>query len=168
MRAAPSSPRSRACLGEGAAEPARAAGIRVVHPRIGVVITPRGGILQKLRLPFRLGVGGVVGSGRQWMSWIHLDDLVRLLVLALEDDELEGPFNAVAPEPVTNREFTKTLGAHLSRPTILPAPAFALRLALGEMANELLLASTRASASRLVERGFTFRYPDLAGALAAD
>jgi uncharacterized protein (TIGR01777 family) len=154
------------CRGwEAAADPARERGVRVVHPRIGVVLSADGGALAKMLLPFKLGLGGVLGSGKQYMSWIDLDDLVAVILHAMDDGDLDGAVNAVAPEPVTNREFTRTLGRVLHRPTILPAPAFALRLLLGEMAEELFLASTRAVPARLRRHGFTFRHPQLEGAL---
>ena len=116
-------------------------------------------------LPFRLGLGGVIGSGRQYWSWIALDDLVGAVYHCLQHDELSGPVNATAPGPCTNYEFTKTLGGVLHRPTILPVPGFAARLALGEMADDLLLASTRVMPVRLERSGYQFRYPDLEEAL---
>ena len=128
---------------ENAAQPAAQAGIRVVHPRLGVVLTKQGGALQKMLLPFKLGVGGVLGSGEQYWSWVALDDVIGGLQHILQTEALRGPVNVVAPHAVTNRVFTKALGRVLSRPTIFPAPAFALRLVLGEMANDLLLASAR-------------------------
>ncbi len=149
---------------EAAAEAARVAGIRVVHPRIGMVVDPAGGALAKMLTPFRLGLGGVVGDGRQWVSWITRHDLVRVLRHALLRDDLEGPLNAVAPAPVRNVELTKALGQALGRPTFLPVPAFGVRLAFGEMADELLLASTRVASRRLVDSGFDFRHPELAAA----
>jgi hypothetical protein len=150
---------------EEAAEPARAAGIRVVHPRIGVVLTGEGGALEKMLTPFKLGVGGKMGSGRQWMSWVALHDAVEALRFALRADGLAGPANLTSPAPVTNAEFTRTLGHVLGRPTVLGVPEFALRLALGEMADQALLASQRAVPDRLREAGFVFQYPDLEGAL---
>ena len=150
---------------EAAAAPAREAGIRVVHLRIGIVLSPAGGALGQMLLPFKLGVGGVLGSGEQYMSWIALDDLVGIVRHALADESLSGPVNAVAPRAVTNREFTRTLGQVLRRPTILPAPAFALRIALGEMADALLLASTRVDPAALRGGSFEFRHPELDGAL---
>ena len=150
---------------EAAAAPAREAGIRVVHLRIGIVLSPAGGALGQMLLPFKLGVGGVLGSGDQYMSWIALDDLVGIVRHALADESLSGPVNAVAPRAVTNREFTRTLGQVLRRPTILPAPAFALRIALGEMADALLLASTRVDPAALRGGSFEFRHPELDGAL---
>ena len=150
---------------EAAAKPAADAGLRVVHLRIGVVLHPAGGALKQMLLPFKLGAGGVIGSGRQYMSWIALDDLIGIFQHALANDSLRGPANAVAPNPATNREFTKTLGKVLSRPTIFPMPAFAARLAFGEMADELLLASTRVEPARLAASGYSFAYPQLEAAL---
>lgn len=150
---------------EAAAEPARQAGIRVVHPRIGIVLTPAGGALGKMLLPFKAGLGGVVGPGTQYMSWIALDDLLGALHHLLDRADLEGPVNVAAPEPVTNAVFTRTLGRVLGRPTVAAVPAFALRLALGEMADAALLASTRVRAERLSASGYRFRFPDLEGAL---
>lgn len=154
------------CLAwEAAAQPANEKDIRVVNLRLGVVLSPGGGALAKMLLPFRLGVGGKIGSGRQYMSWIEIDDVVGVIHYALTTDELRGPVNAVAPNPVTNLEFTKTLGRVLSRPTIFPMPVFAARLAFGEMADELLLASTRVKPARLQNSGYYFRHPQLEGAL---
>ena len=150
---------------EGAAEAARRAGIRVVHPRIGIVLSPAGGALGKMLLPFKAGLGGVLGPGTQYMSWIALDDLLGVIHHLLDRQDIEGPVNAVAPEPVTNAVFTKTLGRVLGRPTVAPAPAFALRLAFGEMADAALLGSTRVKAERLLATGYRFRFPDLEGAL---
>ncbi len=150
---------------EKAAAPAAKAGIRVVNPRFGIVLSPAGGALGKMLLPFRAGLGGVLGPGNQYMSWIAIDDLLGVLHHLLDRDDLEGAVNAVAPEPVTNSVFTKTLGRVLSRPTIAPAPAFALRLAFGEMADAALLASTRVRPGRLEASGYRFRFPDLDGAL---
>jgi len=150
---------------EAAAKPAADAGLRLVHLRIGVVLHPAGGALKQMLLPFKLGAGGVIGSGRQYMSWIALDDLVGLFQHALANDSLRGPANAVAPNAVTNREFTKTLGKVLSRPTIFPMPAFAARLAFGEMADELLLSSARVEPARLAASGYRFAYPQLEPAL---
>ncbi len=150
---------------EAAAAPAAEAGIRVVHPRSGLVLSPAGGALGKMLLPFRLGLGGVLGPGTQYMSWIAIDDVLGAVQHTLVRADLEGPFNMVAPEPVTNREFTKTLGRALKRPTILPAPALALRFVLGEMADATLLSSTRVRPERLEQTDFTFRFPTLEGAL---
>lgn len=150
---------------EAAAEPARAAGIRVVNLRTGVVITAEGGALTKMLTPFRMGVGGVVGSGDQWMSWISLADLLRVIEFVIHRDDLAGPVNAVAPEPVTNREMTKALGAMLHRPTMVPMPATAVRIGFGQMGEETLLASTRVVPKRLADAGFEFQHPHLADAL---
>ena len=143
------------------------AGIRIVNPRIGMVLSPKGGALAKLLTPFRLGVGGVVGDGNQYMSWIELDDLVGVFQHALASHQLQGPVNAVSPNPVTNREFTKTLGRVLGRPTIFPLPAFAAKLALGEMAEALLLSSQRVEPQRLLETNYVFRFLQLERALEA-
>ena len=140
-------------------------GVRTVVVRIGVVLGKEGGALQKMLLPFRLGLGGRLGSGRQWMSWIHLDDLVSLFVSVIGDGDATGAINGVAPAPVTNAVFTAALGKVLYRPVILPVPAFALRLTLGEM-SAILLASQRALPRAATQLGFTFRYPDIRGALA--
>lgn len=146
---------------EAATEPARAAGIRVVNLRIGVVLSAAGGALAKMLPPFQLGIGGRVGDGGQWTSWIGLDDLLGAILHAIGNDTLEGPVNAVAPTAVDNRDLTATLGRVLWRPTVLPVPAAALRLAFGEMADEVLLASTRVMPTRLMESGYTFRRSDL-------
>ncbi|HEX6185106.1 MAG TPA: TIGR01777 family oxidoreductase, partial [Pyrinomonadaceae bacterium] len=133
------------------------AGLRVVHLRIGVVLDAEGGALTKMLTPFKLGVGGRVGSGRQYMSWITLEDLVGVIRRAIEDESLRGPVNAVAPRPVTNAEFTKALGRVLGRPTIFAVPAFAARLAFGEMADALLLAGARVEPARLNDAGHQFK-----------
>lgn len=152
---------------EAAARQAEQAGIRVVAPRIGVVLSGYGGALPKMALPFRMFMGGRVGNGRQWMSWIALEDLIRLIVFAIENSSVRGPVNAVAPQAVTNDEFTRTLGHVLHRPTYFPAPAFAVRLAMGtEMADELLLSSTRVEPAVALASGFRFEYPQLHLALA--
>ena len=150
---------------ESASGAASQAGIRVVTPRIGVVLAKNGGALPKMAMPFRLGVGGRVGSGRQWISWITLDDLVRLLIYAIGNASLRGPVNAVAPQAVTNAEFSRTLARVLHRPALFPAPAFALRLVMGEMADELLLASQRVEPKAAMDNGFRFQYPQLETAL---
>lgn len=150
---------------EDACEPVRAKGIRVVNLRTGVVLTPAGGALQKMLLPFKLGLGGIVGNGKQYWSWISLDDLIGVIHHAITHDDLDGPVNGVVPHPATNREFTKTLGKVLRRPTIFPMPAFAARIALGEMADALLLASARVAPTRLQSSGYEFRTPDLEDAL---
>ncbi|MDZ7361494.1 MAG: TIGR01777 family oxidoreductase [candidate division KSB1 bacterium] len=150
---------------ENAAEPARRKGIRVVYLRNGLVLSPKGGALAKMLLPFKLGVGGIIGDGRQYWSWVSLDDVVGAFCHALMNESLHDAANLVAPRAVTNREFTKTLGKVLSRPTIFPLPAFAARLALGEMADELLLSSARIEPARLLASGYQFRHPELEGAL---
>ncbi len=150
---------------EDATSPASEAGIRVVCTRFGVILSPKGGALAKMLTPFRLGAGGNVGSGKQYWSWIALDDVVGAVHHALMTEELRGPVNVVAPEPLTNAEFTKVLGKVLHRPTILPVPAPAARLALGQMADELLLASARVEPARLRESGYEYRYPELEQAL---
>ena len=150
---------------EDSTAPAREAGIRVVAARFGIVLGP-GGALAKMLLPFKLGLGGRIGPGNQFMSWVSREDAVRAILHLLRDDSLEGPVNVVAPGAVTNREFTKALGAALSRPTILPLPAALARLAFGPMADEMLLASTRVQPVRLQEAGFEFRHPDIETAMA--
>ena len=150
---------------EAAAEPARQRGIRVVHLRIGVVLSPAGGALAQMLFPFRMGLGGKIGGGRQYLSWIAIDDLVSVILHVLTTNTLQGPVNAVAPNPVTNLEFTRTLGRVLARPTLFPMPAFAARLAFGEMADELLLASARVEPTRLLASDYRFRHPELEGAL---
>jgi len=150
---------------ERAAQPARDAGIRTANMRIGVVLSPEGGGLKKMLLPFKLGGGGVIGKGRQYFSWITLDDVVRAIQFVVANDSLSGPVNLVTPNPVTNREFTKTLGRVLSRPTVLPMPAPAARLLFGEMADELFLASSRVVPSVLTDAGFSYQHAKLEPAL---
>jgi uncharacterized protein (TIGR01777 family) len=140
---------------------AEEAGIRVIHLRFGIILSPKGGALAKMLPPFRLGLGGRIGNGRQWMSWIALDDAIGSIYHALSTETLSGPVNAVAPNPVTNGDFTKTLGRVLWRPTVFPMPAFMARLAFGEMANDRLLGSTRVHPKKLVESGYRFLYADL-------
>jgi uncharacterized protein len=152
---------------EAAADAARQRGIRVVHLRFGMILSAQGGALTKILTPFRLGAGGLIGTGRQYWSWLTLDDVVRAILFAVERESLLGPVNVVSPNPVTNREFTKTLGHVLHRPTLLPMPAFAARVALGEMADELLLASTRVLPAALTAAGFQFQHPQLEGAFHA-
>lgn len=149
---------------EAAARPTVETGIRVVHLRFGMVLGPDGGALARLVPMFRLGLGGKLGNGRQWMSWVSEADAVSAVLFALENSTLSGAVNAVSPQPVTNAEFTRELGRAVHRPTVMAAPAFALRLAFGEMADEALLASTRAVPKRLLENGFTFQHPRLAEA----
>jgi len=150
---------------EAATEPATRRGIRVVHPRLGIVLARHGGVLGKMLLPFKLGVGGKVGSGNQYMSWIALEDLCSILLYCAQTSNLHGPVNAVTPNPVTNLEFTKALGNALSRPTIFPLPAFVARTALGEMADELLLYSARVEPRKLNNLRFGFRHSELGAAL---
>jgi uncharacterized protein (TIGR01777 family) len=150
---------------EAATQPAEQAGIRTVHLRIGLVLSPVGGALQKMLPPFRMGVGGNMGNGRQWWSWVDVRDLVGAMHHILNSDRLQGPVNTVAPRPVTNAEFTKTLAAVVARPAILPMPAFAARLAFGQMADELLLASQRVEPAKLVSSGYVFQLSDLRKAL---
>ncbi len=152
---------------EEAAEPAALAGIRIVHLRFGVVLSPQGGALAQMLPIFRLGLGGKLGSGQQWMSWIALPDAVRAIEFALAAESLSGAINVVAPSAVTNLEFTRTLGHALARPTLLTAPAFALKLVLGEMADGAVLASQRVIPQRLQAAGFEFQHPKLCGALGA-
>jgi uncharacterized protein len=150
---------------EAAADPARAAGLRVVHLRTGPVQDAAGAGLPKQALMFRLGVGGRFGSGRQWLSWVALDDITGAYLHALANDELAGPVNAVSPNPVTNAEFTATLARVLHRVAVLNVPAFAPKLALGEFADEMLFSSMRIRPTRLLETGYQFRFPELEPAL---
>ena len=151
---------------EGAAEPARATGMRVAHPRMGIVLSANGGALAKMLPPFKLGVGGRLGSGEQWMSWIAIDDVTAGFLHLLEAPSLQGPVNFTAPGPVRNADFTEALGKVLHRPTILPVPLPALYLLYGrEMPQEALLASTRVMPERLMESGFRFRFPEIGSAL---
>lgn len=150
---------------EAAAEPARRAGIRVVHPRLGIVLSPEGGALGTTLPIFKLGGGGKIGSGRQWWSWVALDDVVGSTVHALTNEGVEGPVNVGSPNPITNTEYTKVLGKVLGRPTVLPLPAPAARIMLGEVADALLLASQRMRPARLQDTGYAFRHPQLEGAL---
>lgn len=150
---------------EAATEPAAKKGIRVVNLRIGIVLGAGGGALAQMLLPFRMGVGGRIGSGTQYMSWIALDDLVGIVHHVLTTESVRGPVNAVAPNPVTNAEFTKTLGKVLSRPTIFPLPAFVVKLAFGQMGEEALLGSQRVEPARLKASAYKFRSPELEGTL---
>jgi len=140
-------------------------GIRVVCVRIGVVLSPKGGALAKMLTPFKLGAGGIIGSGKQYWSWIGLNDLVRIIQFCIETESVKGPVNAVSPNPLTNHDFTKAVGSVLHRPTVFPLPGFMARLVLGEMANDLLLASTRVIPQQLQQRGFQFEQPDLKSCL---
>ena len=150
---------------ELATQSAAQAGVRVVNLRFGVILSREGGALMKMLFPFRMGVGGKLGSGQQYMSWIALDDAVGAIEHAIENKSLRGPVNAVAPDAVTNKEFTKALGHALKRPTIFPVPAFAARLVFGEMADATLLASQRAEPERLKGTGYIFKFPEVEGAL---
>jgi uncharacterized protein (TIGR01777 family) len=152
---------------EAATEPAGRAGVRVVSLRFGVVLSPRGGALAQMLTPFRMGAGGRIGSGRQWMSWITLGDIAGAIQHALATDSLRGPVNTVAPNPVTNDQFTRALGETLHRPTIFPLPAFVVRLMFGEMGEALLLGSQRVDCGKLLASGFRFRHPELKPALQA-
>jgi len=152
---------------ELSAAPAAARGIRTVYLRVGVVLDATGGALAAMLPIFRLGLGGPMGSGRQWVSWVALQDVIGAIVFALSCDRLSGPANVAAPEPARNREFARAVGHALGRPALLPAPAFALRLVLGAMADEALLASARVSPSALLAAGYTFQFPSLAGALGS-
>ncbi len=149
---------------EHEAQQAEKLGVRVVRLRIGTVMGAGGGALQKMLLPFRMGLGGRLGAGTQWMSWIHLDDLVAMLLFALSESTLRGVLNAASPHPVTNAEFTRALAHAVHRPAVIPVPAFALRLLLGEM-SEILLASQRAIPEAALRAGFEFRYPEIGAAL---
>ena len=150
---------------EGATSPLVNTGIRLVILRIGIVLSPYGGALAKMLTPFSMGLGGKIGSGSQYWSWIAIDDLVEVIHFVMFSEGLRGIVNAVAPEPITNVEFTKILGSVLSRPAFLPLPAFVAKIVLGEMAEELLLASTRVEPHQLQEAGFAFRYSHLEEAL---
>ncbi|RBJ78048.1 TIGR01777 family protein [Pseudomonas sp. MWU12-2534b] len=156
---------SQLCIAwEETAQRAEAMGVRVALVRTGLVLSAEGGFLSRLLLPFKLGLGGPIGSGRQWMPWIHIDDQIALIDFLVHQDEARGPYNACAPKPVRNREFAKSLGRVLHRPALMPLPAFVLRLALGEL-SLLLLGGQRAVPARLLEAGFTFQFTDLSAAL---
>jgi uncharacterized protein (TIGR01777 family) len=150
---------------EAAAAPAREAGVRVVHPRLGIVLTTEGGALGTTLPIFKLGGGGKIGSGRQYWSWVSLDDVIGAIVHALKTDDLGGPVNVVTPAPPTNAEYTRVLGKVLNRPTLFTVPAPAARVMLGEIADELLLASARVEPVRLQEAGYSFRHPELEATL---
>ncbi|MEA3006041.1 MAG: uncharacterized protein QOI94_1310, partial [Acidobacteriaceae bacterium] len=152
---------------EEAARPAEDAGIRVVHLRFGVVLSPQGGALKQMLPIFRAGLGGRLGSGRQWISWIALPDVIRVIEFVVGTRNMSGPVNVVAPNPVTNLEFTRSLAGALRRPAALPVPGFALRLAFGEMAEATILQSERVVPARLSAAGFNFEYPKLDAALRA-
>jgi uncharacterized protein (TIGR01777 family) len=150
---------------EAASRIAADAGIRTVNLRLGLVLSPKGGALKKMLTPFKLGLGGRVDSGQQWWSWIHVDDIVGALHHALQTDSLSGPVNLVAPNPVRNADFTQELASVLRRPAVFHVPAFAARLAFGEMADELLLSSERVEPARLRDSGYAFRFAELRPAL---
>jgi uncharacterized protein (TIGR01777 family) len=150
---------------EAAANAARDAGMRVVHPRFGIILSPKGGAMSKLLTPFQMGAGGIIGNGKQVMSWIALDDVIYALHYLLMNDQISGAVNFTSPNPATNSEFTTALGKVLSRPTIFPVPSFAAKLVFGEMADALLLSSTKAKPEALLEAGFKFSYPKLEEAL---
>ena len=150
---------------EGVTEKARQMGIRVVLLRFGVILSPNGGALAKMLTPFKMGVGGILGSGKQYMSWVTLDDVVAVIRYAINNDIMSGPYNVVSPNPVTNEEFTKTLGKVLNRSTFLSMPAFAAKVAFGEMADALLLASQRVIPKRLQESHYKFKHTKLEDAL---
>jgi len=150
---------------EAATQPAAHAGIRTIQIRTGVVLTASGGALGKMLTPFKLGVGGKIGSGRQWMSWIDIQDMVGAILHILGTDSLQGAVNLVGPNPVTNAEFTKTLGHVLSRPTIFPMPRFAAKLAFGEMGETVLLGSQKVAPTRLGGSGYIFQFSNLRGSL---
>nr|MBP9663764.1 TIGR01777 family oxidoreductase [Pyrinomonadaceae bacterium] len=150
---------------EGEARRAEDAGIRTVLLRTGIVLSKDGGALGTMLTPFKMGVGGVIGSGTQWMSWISLDDHVAAINFVIENDNIRGAVNAASPGPVTNEEFTKTMGEVLYRPTFIPLPEFAVSMLMGEMGDALLLTSTKVIPKRLEDAGFEFKYPDLKGAL---
>jgi len=152
---------------EAEAMRAEHAGIRTVRLRYGVIFSDAGGALPRMITPFKLGIGGRFGSGQQWMSWITLDDAIEITRLAIENEALAGPVNVVAPNPVRNAEFTRVLAKTLRRPAFFPAPAFALRLALGEMADPLLLSSQRVRPERLLAMNYAFRFSELAATLSA-
>ena len=152
---------------EAEALKAEALGIRVVLARFGIILSREGGALAKMLLPFKIGAGGRLGSGQQWMSWVTLDDVVGILRMAIEKAAVRGAVNVVAPQPVKNTEFTKVLAKALHRPALFPAPAFALRMALGEMADALLLSSQRVAPQKLQQAGYQFLHPELPAALSA-
>ena len=146
---------------EKACEPASKAGVRVVNLRFGPILAREGGMLAKLLTPFKMGMGGKVGTGRQYISWVAIEDAIQAVKLAIEDASINGPLNVVSPNPVTNEEFTRTLGHVLNRPTALAMPAFAARIAFGEMADEMLLASQKVLPRKLLNAGFHFGYAEL-------
>lgn len=150
---------------EAAARPAEEAGIRTIHIRTGIVLGKKGGALKKMLPPFKMGAGGILGSGRQYMSWISLDDEVKAIRFLIDTETISGAVNLVAPNPVTNHEFTKVLGKILHRPSIFPMPAFAVRLLFGEMGEALLLGSSRVAPKKLIDAGYEFCHAHLQPAL---
>jgi uncharacterized protein (TIGR01777 family) len=152
---------------EEATTPAVQADIRTAHIRTGIVLSPKGGALGAMLFPFKMGLGGRTGDGRQWMSWIDVRDMVGAIHHILKNDLIQGPVNMVAPKPVTNAEFAKTLASVLSRPAIFPLPAFAVKLAFGEMGEQLLLGSQKVEPGKLISSGYPFRCRDLRASLAA-
>jgi uncharacterized protein (TIGR01777 family) len=152
-------------LWEAAVEPARKKGLRIVQLRFGVVLSPHGGALKAMLLPFKMGLGGMVGDGKQYMSWVAIDDAIGVIRKALEDEIYAGPYNVVSPNPVTNADFTKTLGKVLGRPTIVKMPGFGAKLLFGEMGDALLLGGQRVMPKRLKECWYEFKYPELEPAL---
>ena len=150
---------------EQACQPAAQANIRIVHLRFGIVLSSKGGALKMMLPPFQFGLGGRLGSGKQWMSWVSLPDVAGAISHALGNESLRGPVNVVSPNPVTNLQFTESLGRAIHRPTVFPVPAFAVRLLFGEMGDELLLGSTRVEPKRLKGTGYRFRHPELEPAL---
>jgi uncharacterized protein (TIGR01777 family) len=152
---------------ESEALKAEALGIRVVRARFGVILSKQGGALPQMIRPFQFGVGGKIGTGKQWLSWIALDDVIAILRLAVENANITGPLNVISPQPVTNADFTKILATALHRPALFPVPAYALRLIFGEMAEALLLSSQRVLPYQLQKLNYQFHHPDLAAALTA-
>ena len=150
---------------EASASDATKLGIRVVNLRTGVVLSKKDGALAKMRLPFSLGLGGPIGSGEQWMSWVHHDDIVNIILFCIQEEDMQGPVNATAPNPVTNKTFAQIYGKVLHRPAILPMPAWFLKMVMGQMAEELLITGQRVVPSKLNDAGFVFTYPELEGAL---
>lgn len=150
---------------EATTQPLKQAGIRVVNIRTGIVLSPAGGALQKMLLPFKLGLGGVLGSGKQYVSWLSIDDMVDMLKFVMSKESISGPVNMVSPKPVTNYKLTKALGSALHRSTVFPMPAFIARLLFGEMADELLLSSIRVRPEKMLEAGYKFHHTDLNEAL---
>ena len=150
---------------EKASQPLEKLGSRTVYLRFSMILGPYGGAWPRMKIPFQLGIGGIIGSGRQYWSWVHYEDVLSLITSAIEDPRYQGSFNATSPNPVTNRDFTKVVGAVLGKPTFIPLPEFAVSLIFGEMGKELFLSSQRCHSAKLNELGFTFRFGDLEKAL---